>query len=63
MDRNMFGFRDQSAARVEQGTGEIFPLLDVGREAGPAENDAHFVRCRDERVLDNLEGDGVDSQR
>jgi hypothetical protein len=37
---------------VEYGTGEIKPLLDVGRETGALEDDSHLVGNRAKQMLE-----------
>ena len=51
---------DQRAGRVEQGAGEIEPLLDVDRRCGRLERDPHFLGDRHEEVVEDFKSDRVD---
>ncbi len=63
MDRDMGGLRDQFAAAVEQRTREIVALLDVRREAGLAQHDAHLLGDRGEAVVHHRQRHWVELHR
>ena len=57
MDRNVRRVHHQLPPRVEKGAGEIQPLLDVGRDGGPAQTLAHLQGDGPEAVGEQLEAD------
>ena len=59
MDRQVVALGDGLSRAVEHGAGEVLALLDVGRERGPAERDAHLLGDGDEEALEDLELDRV----
>ena len=44
---------------IVDGAGVVAAFLDVGREGGLAQHDAHFVRDGDEDVAEDFEFDGI----
>src|SRR5581483_8407989 len=50
---------DEAAPRVEDRARVVAPLLDVRREGGPPEHDAHLLGDAREAVVRELEVDGV----
>ena len=59
--RHVVALRDRLAVGVVDGARVVEPLLDVGREAGAAQRDAHLLGDGDEQVLEDLELDGIDA--
>ena len=47
-------------SRIEDGTGEIEPFLDVDAGRGRLKRDAHFLGDRHEQIVEDLEPDGID---
>src|SRR5439155_13812148 len=54
--------RDQLAARIRQPGCEIEHLVDDRALRGALEGDEHLVADRDQRVLDDLDGERVDAR-
>ena len=61
MHGHVIALRDGMAMFIVDGAGVVQPLLDVGREAGPAECNSHLLRDGDEDVFEDLEFDGIKS--
>ena len=59
MHRHMRGVGDEMALRIEDGAGEIEPLLDVDRIGGVLQRDAHLFGDRHEEVVEHLQHDGI----
>ena len=59
MDGNMRGVRDQPPARIENGAGEVEPLLDVDRARGVLQRIAHLLGDRDEEIVEHFEQDRI----
>ncbi len=59
VDRHVRGIGDQVAVGVEDGTGEVEPLLDVDRVGGVLERDAHLLGDGHEEIVEDLEQDRV----
>lgn len=59
MHRDVGRVGDQLPLGVEQGAGEVEPLLDVDRLRGLLQGDAHLFGDRHEQVVEDLEQDGV----
>ncbi len=62
VDGNVRRVHHQLAPSVEEGAGEIQPLLDVGRDGGPPQALAHFHGDRPEAVGEQLEADRLGSR-
>ena len=58
--RAELGLRDHLAARVEDGAGEVQPLVEQRRVGRVAHGDAHLARRGDQEVVGHLQGDLVD---
>src|SRR5208282_2851449 len=63
MHRNMRGLCDQLAARVENRTRKIVPLLDVGRERRLPEHNAHLVGNRRKTAVHHGQRDRIELHR
>ena len=59
MYRDMRRVGDQAAARVEDGAGEIEPLLDIDRARGVLQRIAHLLGDRHEQIVEHFEHDGI----
>ncbi len=59
MHRDMRRVGDEMAARVENGAGEIEPLLDVDRARGVLQRIAHLLGDRGEEIVEYFEHHGV----
>ena len=55
MDRHVRRVGDQAAVAVEDGAGEVEPLLDVDRIGGVLQRHAHLLGDRHEEVVEDLE--------
>mmetsp|Transcript_96225 Transcript_96225/g.207639 ORF Transcript_96225/g.207639 Transcript_96225/m.207639 type:complete len:513 (+) Transcript_96225:322-1860(+) len=63
VDREVRRVRHQAALRVEDGAGEVEPLLDVDRDRGPLQAPAHLLRDAHEAVGEQAEPDRVQLRR
>ena len=65
MDGHVRGVGDQVAVGIEDGAGEVEPLLDVDRVGGVLERDAHLLGDGHEQIVEDLEQDrvGLGAQR
>ncbi len=59
MHRDVGGLGHHPPLPVEEGAGEVPPLLDVGGEGGAHQHRPHFLGEGDEAVLDHFQTDGV----
>ena len=59
MDRDVRSIGDQGTGGVEDGTGEVQPLLDVDRIGRGPKRLAHLLSCRHEAAVEDLEHDRV----
>ena len=62
MHGNVGGVGNQIPACVEQGAGEVQPLLDIDRVGGVLQRRAHLVGDGHELIVEDLEHDRVDSR-
>ena len=60
-ERYVIALRNRLARGVIHRARIIEPLLDVRREAGPAERDAHLFRDGQEEILEDFEFNGIDA--
>jgi len=61
MHGHVRGIGDEVTVRVEDGAGEIEPLLDVHRGCGALQSGAHFLGDRHEQIGHHLEQNGIGS--
>ena len=59
MDRHVRRVGDERAGRVEDGAGEVEPLLDVDRRGGVLQRHAHLLGDRHEEIVEDFEQDRV----
>ena len=60
MHRDVRRIGDQRAVGIEDRAGEVEPLLDIDAGRGRLKRDAHFLGDGHEKVVENLEPDGID---
>jgi hypothetical protein len=59
MNGDMGRLGDHLAPPVEDGARVIAPLLDIGGMSGPTESNPHLFGNRGEKILEDLELDGI----
>jgi len=60
VDRDVGGLGDEAAVGIEDGAGEVPPLLDVRRVGTPFQDGAHLFGDGRQHVPEDFQTDGVD---
>ena len=61
MHRDMRGVGDEPAVAIEDGAGEVEPLLDVDRARGVLQRIAHLLGDRGEALVEHFEQHRIDA--
>ncbi len=60
VDRHVIAHGEDLSTAVKHRAGIVAPLLDIGRERGPAQRRAHFFRHRVKEILEDFQARGID---